>query len=400
VWTAVLMSWNETPTLTERFALVREQLHALCPRWRLGSSYSGWCDALRDCSDKVLPAIVLRLRERVKSLPPKCQRREGWIALAGDGSRVECPRTEANEQGLGCAGKERTTPQLMVTTLYHMGTGLPWAFEVGPGTESERCQLQRLIPTLPENALLVTDAGFASYELCDALPKSGRHFLLRVGGNIHLLTDLGYDYEVDGQTVYLWPQNARQHGQPPLRLRLIVLGSGENRVYLITDILDPAILSDAQAGRLYAMRWGIEVFYRSYKRTMTHHKMLSRTPATCVEEFRWTMIGLWLMGVLSVEKIVAAGHDPLAWSVAKSRNSVRRALRGALSGRSAKSKRMALCRQLASAVKDAYVRRGPKRARDWPHKKREHPPGPPKIRPATAEEVQQAQQLTTTKLAA
>jgi len=363
----------------------------------LGSSYTGWCRAVQDCSSNVLPAIILRLRNRLKSLAPQYQRREGWLAIAADGSRVECPRTEANEQGLGCAGKERTTPQLMVTTLYHMGTGLPWAFEVGPGTESERCQLQRLIHTLPENSLLVTDAGFASYELCDALQKGGRHFLLRVGGNIHLLTDLGYDYEVQGQTVYLWPQNAQQQDKPPLQLRLIVLGSGDSRVYLITDILDPTVLSDEQAGVLYEMRWGVEVFYRSYKRTMAHYKMLSRTPVTCIEEFRWTMIGLWLMGLMSVEKIIVAGNDPLAWSVAKSRNVLRRALRGALCGQ---RPRVALRKQLASAVKDNYVRKRPKTARNWPHKKKEHPPGPPKIRPATVEEVERAQRLRAEKLAA
>jgi hypothetical protein len=391
------MSWNETPTLTERFAVVREQLRVLHPRWRLGKSYTGWCDALRDCSGKVLAATILRLRNQIKRMPKKYQQCEGWLAIAADGTRVECPRTEANERGLGCAGKERTTPQLMVTTLYHMGTGLPWAFEVGPGTESERCQLQRLISTLPENSLLVTDAGFTSYELCDTLRKTGRHFLLRVGGNIHLLTNLGYDYEVQGQTVYLWPQNAQKHNKPPLQLRLIVLGSGDKRVYLITDILDPALLSDEQAGVLYGMRWGIEVFYRSYKRTMDHHKMLSRTPTTCIEEFRWTMIGLWLMGLMSVEKIIAAGHVPSNWSVAKSRNSLRRALRGASSGR---RPRVGLFEQLACAIKDSYVRKRPKKARDWPHKKRERPPGPPKIRPATTQEIQHAQQLRTTKLAA
>jgi len=391
------MGWNETPTLTERFTLVREQLHALYPRWSLGSSYSGWCSALQDGSSKVLPAIMLRLRNRVRTMPPQWQRREGWRAFAADGSRVECPRTEANELGLGCAGKERTTPQLMVTTLYDMGTGLPWAFEVGPGTESERCQLQRLRETLPEDALLVTDAGFASYQLCDALQKSGRHFLLRVGSNLHLLTDLGYSYEVQGQTVYLWPEKAQQHQQPPLILRLIVLGSGEKRVYLITDVLDPNALSDEQAGVLYAMRWGVEVFYRSYKRTMNHHKMLSRTPLTCIEEFRWTMVGLWLMGLMSTEKIVAAGNDPLAWSVAKSRNYLRRALRGALCGG---RPRVALGTQLASAVKDSHVRQGSKKARNWPHKKNEGPPGPPKIRPATAEEIELAQRLRAEKLAA
>jgi hypothetical protein len=391
------MGWNETPTLTERFAVVCEQLHALCPRWRLGSSYGGWRSALQDCSSEVLQAVAVRLRNRIRTLKMEHQRRLGWFALAADGSRIECPRTEANERDLGCAGKQRTTPQLMVTTLYHLGTGLPWAFEVGPGIESERCQLQRLTETLPKGSLLLTDAGFASYELCDALIRSQRHFLLRVGSNLHLLTELGWAYEVQGQTVYLWPQTAQHDGKPPLRLRLIVLGSGEKRVYLITDVLDPAALSDEQAGLLYTMRWGIEVFYRSYKRTLDHHKMLSRTPATCMEEFRWTMIGFWLMGWMSVEKIIAGGHDPLAWSVAKSRDHLRRALRGATRGA---RPRIGLGVQLAASLKDDYVRTRPKKARDWPHKKRESPPGPPKIRPATAREVQRAQQLRTANAAA
>jgi hypothetical protein len=125
--------------------------------------------------------------------------------------------------------------------------------------------------------------------------------------------------------------------------------------------------------------------------------MLSRTPATCLEEFRWTMVAQWLMGLMSAEKITAAGNDPLAWSVAKSRNCLRRALRGALCG---ERPRVAFCEQLAFAVKDHYVRKGPKKARNWPHKKNEGPPRPPKIRPATAEEIERAQRLRTKTLAA
>jgi hypothetical protein len=47
--------------------------------------------------------------------------------------------------------------------------------------------------------------------------------------------------------------------------------------------------------------------------------------------------------------------------------------------------------RLRRAVKDAYVRRRPKAARYWPHKKRERPPGVPKIRTATREEIRMAQ---------
>jgi len=391
------MSWEGTAKLTERFKNVCDCLGKLFPRWRLGTSYSGFSESLRAWSPRVLPAITARLQMQLQTMASKHWRREGWLAFAADGTRVECPRTEGNEEGLGCAGKDRTAPQLMLTTLYHMGTGLPWAFRVGPGTESERRQLDDLMEQLPEEALLVTDAGFASYELCKSLIDCGRHFLLRVGSNTHLLAELGCAYEIQGETVYLWPGRQQKEGQPPLRLRLIVLGEGDKRVFLITDVLDHEALSDEQAGRLYAMRWGVEVFYRSYKRTIGHHKMHSRTPTTCREELIWTMIGLWLMGLMTIARIVDAGDDPLAWSVAKSRDCLRRALRGVLSS---PRPHVPLARQLANAVKDSYVRLRPKKARNWPHKKRERPPGPPKIRPATTQEVQHAQQLTTQNHAA
>jgi hypothetical protein len=391
------MSWEGTVNLTERFENVRDCLRRLFPRWRLGTSYSGFCEALEACSRQILPAITARLQRQLQAIAGKHWRREGWLAFAADGSRVECPRTKANEEGLGCAGKSRTAPQLMLTTLYHMGTGLPWAFRVGPGTESERRQLDDMVEELPEETLVVTDAGFASYELCKTLIDGERHFLLRVGSNTHLLTELGCTYEIQDETVYLWPGRQQKDGQPPLMLRLIVLGEGHKKVFLITDVLDHKALSDEQAGRLYRMRWGVEVFYRSYKRTIGHHTMKSRTPATCRAELIWTMIGVWLMGLMTVGRIMDAGEDPLAWSVARSRDCLRRAMRGALSQ---SRPRVPLARQLVHATTDSYVRTRPKKARNWPHKKRERPPGPPKIRPATTDEVQLAQQLTNKKLAA
>ncbi len=39
-----------------------------------------------------------------------------------------------------------------------------------------------------------------------------------------------------------------------------------------------------------------------------------------------------------------------------------------------------LLRWLREALGDEYQRHSSKRARDWPHKKNERPPGPPKLR--------------------
>ena len=98
------------------------------------------------------PALSKRLRQQMQALAGRRWQREGWCAFAVDGSRVECPRTEANEHDLKCAGKKKTGPQLFLTTLLHMGTGLPWDFRIGPGTASERRHAEEMLADLPPRA--------------------------------------------------------------------------------------------------------------------------------------------------------------------------------------------------------------------------------------------------------
>ena len=236
-------------------------------------------------------------------------------------------------------------------------------------------------------------SGFAaalvreSPRLVAGIKAKFREAMLAMGGNIRLLTDLGWEHEERNGMVYLWPLLHRD--SPPVVLRLIVLERDKQKVYLLTNVFDPQQLSDEEAGVLYEMRWGIEVFYRSFKQTLHRRRLLSRTPATCLAECTWTMLGLWLLGLLTVTRIVAKKLDPLSWSVALARNAVRRAMRTSVRGGSCRR----LTRDLAVAVKDEYKRHGPKAARDYPRKKREKPPGPPKIQSASPKEVQAAKQL-------
>jgi signal transduction histidine kinase len=159
-----------------------------------------------------------------------------------DGSREEAPHTEANEADLGCAGKDKTAPQVYVTTIWHLGLGLPWDFRMGPGTDSERRHALDMVNDLPPRALLVADAGFVGYELCRTLLRSSRSFLLRVGSNVRLLEKLGYYRRERSDVVYLWPQKRQGRGRgKPLVLRLIRLRKGKQVVYLLTNVLDNAV---------------------------------------------------------------------------------------------------------------------------------------------------------------
>jgi len=394
MWIALLMVFSAEQTLGDRFAVVADVAKTLFPRWRLGESYTGWYEAQAKWILPLRLAVAKRLRQQMQARSGPYWTRHGWCAFAADGSRVECPRTAANEEELKCAGKKRTTPQLFLTTLWHMGTGLPWDFRIGPGTASERRHLESMLPDLPHRSLIVADSGFWGFDFYSRINTANHHFLMRVGSNVTLLKKLGY-YELEGETtVYLWPED--RHNEPPVVLRLIVLPQGKQEMYLLTNVLAEEALGKETAALLYQMRWGIEVFFRSTKQTLEKRKMLSHTPKAAECELTWAVLGIWLLGWMSVDGILQRGQDPLSWSVAQARKRIRQAMHRCVTSRRCGE---TLREQLAQATKDTYERSGSKKARDWPHKKKEKPPGSPKIVLADVQQKRAAKKLKS-KLAA
>src|SRR6185369_2838858 len=142
----------------------------------------------------------------------------GYLAFGVDGTRIDVPRTEANERVFApgrCRtrrrGKRRradqkkaAAPRVWLTTLWHVGAGLPWSWRHGASCGSEREHLMAMLEGLPERSLLTADAGFVGYELWQAIEKAGHDFLIRVGANVKLLKKLGWFRECEGR-VYLWP---------------------------------------------------------------------------------------------------------------------------------------------------------------------------------------------------
>ncbi len=61
-------------------------------------------------------------------------------------------------------------------------------------------------------------------------------------------------------------------------LRLLHFQLGRCQIYLVTNVLNQKRLSDAQATRLYQLRWGVEVQFRRLKQTFGRRKVRSKTP--------------------------------------------------------------------------------------------------------------------------
>ena len=182
-----------------------------------------------------------------------------------------------------------------------------------------------MVPELPADALLGADAGFVGYEVWQALLAAGHHFVIRVGANVRLLRQLGWVRE-HAQLVYVWPDYAARKHQPPLAFRLVVVQDGKPPVYLVTD-LPKARLRDRQGAMIYGTRWGVEVFFRTFKQTFGCRKLRSRSARNAQLELEWALVGVWSVCLLGTRELGAYGSVPTRLSPAAALRAFQQTLR-------------------------------------------------------------------------
>jgi len=429
---ALLWGGGNAPTLVKRFEQARSIVSKVF-RWQNapGKTYQGFMQVLRKWHSKLRSVVTKLLRAQIEQ--DKCWRTGGFAVFAGDGSRCELSRTKSNEaafspskkrkkkaktkaalkrrrhqrqrrlnkaqraaaeeskksQSAESVAKKASSPQLWLTLLWHVGTGLPWAWRTGPSDSSERDHLREMLSELPEKSLITSDAGFVGYDFWRSIIDAHHHFLIRVGGNVKLLTELHYARE-HGHTVYLWPSKEAKKLQPPLVLRLIVLSDGKRPVYLVTD-LPKSKLSDSQAAAIYAKRWGIELFFRTFKQTFERRRLRSHAGENCPIELDWSLMALWSVCLLGRQELIKAGQDGDRLSPAKAIHAFRETLNQYRVRPETPDK--GLMSQLRHALLDDYERTSSKTSRDYPRQKKRERVGPPVITRATKEQIQRAQQV-------
>ena len=285
--------------------------------------------------------------------------------------------------------KKANSPQMWSTLLWHVGTGLPWAWRTGPSNSSERGHLQEMLVELPENSLITADAGFVGYAFWKAILEAGHHFVIRVGGNVRLLKKLGCAREYD-RVVYLWPDQAAKKRQPPLVFRLIVVHNGKHPVYLVTD-LNKAQLSDRQAAMIYGARWGIELFFRTFKQTFGRRKLRSHSAENARLELDWSLLGLWCMSLLGQRELAESGQHPTRPSPAAAILGFQGTLRDYRVR--PESPEESLWSKLRTAMLDDYGRGSSKTSRNYPRNKKRERIVAPRITKATKQQINAAKEL-------
>jgi hypothetical protein len=261
---------------------------------------------------------------------------------------------------------------MLLVAIFHLATRSLWSFAHDSARGSEPGLLRRLISDLPKDSLLIADAGFVGFQTMKALIDTGHHFIIRAGGNVKLITHLCI--QTHGSIVFLWPDKMQKKLIAPIVLRRILVQDQKGRTMcLLTSVLNENRLSDHAIRQLYAQRWGIEIAYRWLKTTLDGRKMQSHTPMHAQVELDWTMLGLWMLSLLTMcNATIRTGT-----SLANALRVVRRIL-------THQTRRwMNVGSELWRSRTDDYERRSSKMKRHWPKRSRKHDCKTPLARMAT-----------------
>lgn len=403
---AVLTAWGTQSRMTDSFAEAAKLSMTLYGNIAI-KTYQGMMRALVAYTPELLPMVWLRIQTQIEKAAPEYFRIGQWLPLAVDGSRFTTPRTKSNEQAFGAKkygkGKQAKSrakwknkkrrskklgaavkPQIWLTLVWHMGSKLPWCWKSGPSNSSERNHLVEMIrrTVFPESTLFCGDAGFTGYDFWSAIIESGNHFLVRVGGNVNLLKNLGHCRSRD-ECVFLWPNAVARRRQPPIMLRLIEVKGDQGTMYLVTTVLSRRALSDSMFKRLYPLRWGIEIQFRSLKQTFGLGKLRSRNSAHALVELDWSIVALTIVQLLAVKEQRKLDVPPDNSSVSEALRAIRYAMRHWFE---VVDRDETLRARLATATRDDYERGTKKAARFKPNFKDKPSEGRPIVKTATREQ--------------
>jgi hypothetical protein len=376
-YTGLFMALEPGGTEHDRFDSAREVVKALFPkRRRCGTTLSGFTQAVADLPCDFFGGIRTRLQGVLGQLKVKPGRVGRWQAFGLDGSKEELPRTVAHEQHYGIVTKGTQagsgTAQRLIVTAVGLARQVLWDWESASALGSERDLALKVIQRLPLGALGVVDAGFIGYEWGLGVKDSERHFLARVGGNARLWAESLPNAEWREGEVWLWPDYAQKKEGLPLVLRLIRLEMRSKKrphkpamMWLVTDVLDPALLTRAEAARFYRKRWpASECTFRTWKGQLAADKLDSRTPALAEREAEFSLCALMLLQT----SVYWARHKKRmrrSASVAQAQRVWRKAARALVHGKHNNGFK----RKLGACRVDGYRRRHNKVSRPWPERK-------------------------------
>jgi hypothetical protein len=291
--------------------------------------------------------VMARLMEQVAG-PLAGQESEsafvsGMRLVAVDGMCLDVPDTPENGEEFGYPGNDQRRgpfPQVRVVGFGECGTRAVLAAACSGLATGEQALTRQLLGQLQRGDLLVADRNFLSYGLLTEVLAAGAHVLWRAKSDIDLpvlevLCDGTYRSRIADPAAS--KRMRRQGGDPKdipgIDVRVIEYsvtsedGSEVSETFvLVTDILDPQLLTAAQAAGAYASRWQLETCFDELETSLRGGAAVvlrSKSPPLIRQEIYAMLCCYQAIRTLISHAATTAGLDPDRISFTRASDGIR-----------------------------------------------------------------------------
>ena len=296
---------------------------------RASPKNAAYCNARAALPEKALATLTLQAVPTVATnLAPQPRQRPIKIV---DGSSARLADTAANQkvypqnsaQPEGCGW-----PLLYFVVVMALETGAIIDAELGSQHDHERCRFLKLWPRLQSGDILIADAGFDSFVNFAGLRQRGIDLIAAPGSRYvdpsRAIQQGDNDWLVTLHRPGHTDLDCDLHTLPKeLPLRLLCgtirrVGFRDQKIWVLTTLVDPVLYPAAWILQLYCQRWSLELRLRDLKGTLSLAYLQGRTPTVCRKELWMRLLIYNLVRALMVDAAGASGKslDRLSFSLA------------------------------------------------------------------------------------
>jgi len=234
-------------------------------------SASSICEARQKMPETIFTQInqqLLAMREVSNPLPLW----RGHRVFGVDGSKINLPH-ELLDAGYKAPNKHQYYPQGLMSTLYHLGSGLIYDGMLSSNKGERICLLAHMERLLPGD-VLVLDRGYFSYLILVKAIEKGVHLICRMqSGTVNKAVQAFWDSEKEDEMIMYQPSisvkyESRKQGYDielkPIELRLIKYTIDDETYVCCTTLFGKQYPLNEFPG-VYHGRWGIEELYKISK---------------------------------------------------------------------------------------------------------------------------------------
>jgi hypothetical protein len=227
-------------------------------------SAAAFCMARQKIPSEMILALVHHAAQQFDLYFGDLFRVKGHRVFAVDGMKMQVTRSDELFDALGWHASGYN-PQMLVSTLYNVVSGVPHDLRVAPTHTSERAELWAMLDSLREGDILTIDRGYPAFDLTAELLHRKVHFVVRLpAGTFKAVEQFVADGGTDGW-VTVSPPKGLGKTHPTIRVRVLVFPGKDLKPFVLMTDLEEGEFSWSEMADLYHRRWAAEEFYKIAK---------------------------------------------------------------------------------------------------------------------------------------